>query len=230
MNVVNTHHTKTLPSGCTVITLTFKLAKEPVNVLSITHVVVNLTNLVFTIQLNVVKSHQTKTLPSGCTVTAYTSAFANVPVNVSSVVHVLDIRTNLFFVIQLNHVNNHHANIFQSVCDTTDTMLFPAKLPVKLLSNHPPGGLKFTIVIVTQLVKLTHISFVHKLIAVLGTTVHIPSITVAVPIVAHHVPYVNVTTVQSTLPVPLIHGYWVLNVVHDAGCVSVTEINEKYAI
>ena len=92
-----------------------------------------------------------------------------------------------------------------------------AKLPVKLLSNPPPGGLKLTIVIVTQLVKLTHTSFVHKLIAVLGTTVRIPFATTAVHIVAHHVPYVSVTNAPSTLPVQLIQGYWVLNVVHDAG-------------
>ena len=108
---------------------------------------------------------------------------------------------------------------------------FP-KLHVNVVSNQPPGGLKLTIVIVTQLVKLTHTSFVHNDIhGLFGTTVHIPFITTAVHIVAHHVPYVRVTNVPSTLPVPLIQGYWVLNVVHDAGCVSVvTGINEKYAI
>ena len=89
---------------------------------------------------------------------------------------------------------------------------------VNVLSNHPPGGLKLTIVTVTQLVKLTQISFVHNDIhGLFGTTVHIPSATTAVPIVAHHVQYVNVTIDPSVFPVQLIRGYAVLNVVHDAG-------------
>ena len=72
-----------------------------------------------------------------------------------------------------------------------------------------------------QLVKLTQTWFVHKLIGVLGTTVRIPFVTTAVPIVAHHVPYVNVTNVQSIFHVQLTHGYCVLSVVHDAGVVIV---------
>ena len=57
--------------------------------------------------------------------------------------------------------------------------------------------------------------------APVGTTVHIPFATTAVHIVAHHVPYVRFTIVQSVSHVPLIHGYCVLNVVHDAGWVII---------
>ena len=40
----------------------------------------------------------------------------------------------------------------------------------------------------------------------------------------------SVTNAPSTLPVQLIQGYWVLNVVHDAGWVSVAVSRTKYAI
>ena len=77
--------------------------------------------------------------------------------------------------------------------------------------------------IVIQLVTLTHICwFVHRLIHdPVGTTVHIQFNTTAVHIVAHHVPYVRVTTDQSTSHVPPIQGYCVLNIVHDVGWVIV---------
>ena len=82
-----------------------------------------------------------------------------------------------------------------------------------------------------QLVKLTQTSFVHNDIqGLFGTTVHMPFATVAVHIVAHHVPYVNVTSVPSVLPVQLIRGYCVLNELHDAGWVRVTVPRLKYAI
>ena len=57
--------------------------------------------------------------------------------------------------------------------------------------------------------------------APVGTTVHIPFATTAVHIVAHHVPYVRFTIVQLISHVPLIHGYCVLYVVHDAGWVII---------
>ena len=86
-------------------------------------------------------------------------------------------------------------------------------------------------VIVTQLVKLTHTCCVPKLIhEPVGTTVHIQFITTAVHIVAHHVPYVNVTIDPSAFHVPLTHGYCVLYELHDAGCVIVTVPGLKYAI
>jgi hypothetical protein len=58
-----------------------------------------------------------------------------------------------------------------------------------------------------------------------------PFTTVAVPIIAHHVPYVNLTSAPSTFHVPLIHGYCVLYELHDIGWVIVDDgIGEKYAV
>ena len=98
-------------------------------------------------------------------------------------------------------------NTFPSDCVAILLRKASLKLHVNVGSNQPHGGLKLTIVTVTQLVKLTHTSFVQRFIGVLGTTVHIPSVTVAVHIVAHHVPYLSVTIDHSVSHVPLTHGY-----------------------
>ena len=82
-------------------------------------------------------------------------------------------------------------------------------------------SLKLTIVIVVQLDPI-HSSCVHSHIHVAGTTVHIPSITVAVHIVAHPL-NANVISDHPLDHVPLIRGYCVLNVLHEIGIVILAD-------
>ena len=178
--------TNIFPSGCWTILFTW-VVKLQVNVSSNTQVLVNLANQFLVTPFIVVKFPQTNTFPSDWVAILLTKLLVKLQVNVTSNIHVEVKRATLFLVIPFIVVKLPQTNTFPS--DWVAILFIdPPKLPVKLLSNHPQGGLKLTIVIVTQLVKLTHTSFVHKLIAVLGTTVQIQFITTAVHIVAHHVP------------------------------------------